>query len=280
MSPLEKLARQIGRFSEDDLAARIDLDAPPLEIQPVVDRLNDLLRRLEDAFRRERAFSANVAHELRNPLAGLRLKMDVATSRTRQPPEYERAIDDCRRITAQMQTMVENLLALARIEAGQVQVRRESLLLDRLVRELWEPLEAEAAGRLLNVLWSREEEVPIVSDPSLLRVVLRNVLENAVAYADQGGTVRIEARSVDHQARLSVSNSGSRLSQDQAESVFQQFWRGDEARSQAGAHCGLGLSLVRKIAGVLGGTAVARCNKDGDFELVLSIPARANDAPA
>lgn len=279
-SPLEKLAKEIGRFTEDDLAKRIDLDAAPLEIQPVVDRLNDLLRRLDDAFRRERAFSANVAHELRNPLAGLRLKMDVATSRTREPPEYEQAIDDCRRITGQMETMVENLLSLARLEAGQVQVRYESLLLGRLVRELWEPLDAEAGSRLLNVQWSQEEEVPIVSDPSLLKVVVRNVLENAVAYANQGGTVRIEARSVDGEAKISVSNTGSSFSQDQAESAFEQFWRGDEARSEVGVHCGLGLSLVRKIASVLGGTAVARCSMEGNFEVVVSIPTRTNDSQA
>jgi signal transduction histidine kinase len=273
IEPVENLARAIGRFDEEDLAKRIDPAGVPREIQPVVERLNDLLGRLEGAFRRERAFGANVAHELRNPLGGLQLKLDLATSRTRQAAEYKQAIDECRRITGQMQTMVENLLSLARLEAGRVQVGRESLLLGRLVRELWEPLEAEAKSRLLNVEWSRQDELPIVSDPSLLSVVVRNVLENAVAYANQGGSVRIETRSADGEAKISVSNSGCSFSQDQAESAFEQFWRGDEARSEAGSHCGLGLSLVRKIAGVLGGTAVARCSKEGDFEVVVSIPA-------
>jgi two-component system sensor histidine kinase QseC len=280
IQPVEQLAREIGQVDEDDLAKRIELDAVPLEIQPVVDRLNDLLCRLEAAFRRERAFSANVAHELRNPLAGLRLKMDVATSRTRQPEEYEKAINECRRITAQVQTMVENLLSLARLEAGQVQVHREPLLLGRLVRELWEPLNAEARSRMLNVQWSLEGEMPIVSDPSLVSVVVRNVLENAVAYADEGGIVRIDARSTDGKAEISVANSGSRLSQEQVERAFEQFWRGDEARTDVGVHCGLGLSLVRKIASVLGGTAVARSSVGADFEVSVSIPTRTGDSEA
>jgi signal transduction histidine kinase len=270
--PLERLAGDIAALAEDDLTRRIDLDANPLEIQPVVDRLNDLLRRLETAFRRERAFSANVAHELRNPLAGLRLKLDVAMSKTRHPGEYHRAMDECRQITGQMQTMVENLLSLARLEAGQVQVRCESLLLDQLIRELWQPFDAHARHRLLNVQWSLQDKIPLVSDVSLLRVLVRNVLENAVAYADQGGTVRIGARSTDHLVEFSASNSGSRLTQVQAENAFEQFWRGDEARSEAGIHCGLGLPLVRKIATVLGGTAVARSTADGCFDISVSIP--------
>jgi len=270
--PLEQLAKEIGRFKEDDLAKRIDLDVAPIEVQPVVDRLNDLLGRLEDAFRRERTFSANVAHELRNPLAGLRLKMDVAMSRTREPSEYKQAIDDCRSITVQMQGMVENLLSLARLEAGQVQVRYESLELGQLVRDQWEPLDAAAAARMLNVRWSQEDDVPIVTDPSLASVVVRNVLENAVAYTNEGGTLRIDVGSADGQASLDVCNSGSQLSQTQVESAFQQFWRGDEARSEAAVHCGLGLPLVRKIATVLGGTVVARTSVDGDFEISISIP--------
>jgi signal transduction histidine kinase len=233
-----------------------------------------LLQRLEAAFRRERAFGANVAHELRTPLAGLRLKMDVATSRMRQPLEYEEAIDECRRITGQMQTMVENLLSLARLDSGQVASCSEPVLFDRLVRDLWRPLDADAKRRLLDVQWSLESEITIVSDPSLLRVLVRNVLENAVAYANQGGAVRIRTLSVDDGVEFSVSNTGSNLSQAQAEQAFDPFWRGDAARTEAGVRCGLGLSLVRKIVAVLGARAVARSAVDGCFEISVSIPGR------
>ena len=144
MRPLEKLAREIHGIDASDLSQSISKEKCPSELRPVVDRLNDLLTRLDAAFRRERAFSSNVAHELRNPLAALCLKMDIARSRTRKPQEYEEAIDQCREITTQMQRMVENLLSLARLEAGQIALRTEPMRLDTLIHELWKSLEPEA----------------------------------------------------------------------------------------------------------------------------------------
>jgi signal transduction histidine kinase len=279
LRPLETLTLEIAGLDENDLHKVVGRDGScPREIQPVVDRLNDLLRRLDNAFRRERAFSANVAHELRNPLTGLRLKMDVATSKTRDPSQYEQAIDDCREITGQMESMVENLLSLARLEAEQVHVRCEPLCLYQLVQDTWAPLIVEADHRALDVHWSPERKIEIVSDASLLTVLVRNVLENAVAYANDGGSVRIDVELLNGEARFAIENSGSKISQEQAESAFDQFWRGDEARSEVGVHCGLGLSLVRKIAAVLGGTAVARSSMGGSFEMAVSIPCRTEDS--
>ena len=276
MCPLERLAREISQVDANDLSRAIGQEACPSEIRPVIDRLNDLLVRLNAAFRHERAFSANVAHELRNPLAALCLKMDVARSRIRQPQEYEEAIDQCRQITTQIQRMVENLLSLARLEAGQIVVRAEPMCLDELIRELWRPLEVEATRRRLDVQWSMNSPLPFASDASLVGLVVRNVLENAVAHADDGGTVRIGVSSTDSAVEISVGNSGSRLSQDQAEHAFEQFWRGDEARSNIGVHCGLGLSLVGKTVAVLGGTVRVRSWVGGDFEIVISFSDRAD----
>jgi two-component system sensor histidine kinase QseC len=270
--PLERLAADIGRLGEADLADEIGLGAGPREIQPVIDRLNDLLRRLDAAFRRERAFSANVAHELRNPLAGLRLKMDVANSRTRQPLEYRQTIAECCRITAEMQRMVENLLTLGRLESGQTEVHREPVPLDELIRQLWQPLETAAGERGLRVDWALEPGLTLVSDRSLLAVAIRNVLENAVIHADRNGSIRIAATGTDRQAELSVSNSGSSLSQEQAEQAFARFWRGDPARSDIGVHCGLGLSLARTGLAILGGAASVRSEAGGDFQITLVLP--------
>ena len=196
MVPLERLAREINRIEANDLATSIDRETCPREIRPVVDRFNDLLVRLDAAFRRERAFSANVAHELRNPLAALNLKMDVARSRSRGANEYEEAIDQCRQITEGMRRMVENLLSLARLETGRIATRKERVHLDELIDELWKPLEAEAEERRLDVRWSMTRPLTLVSDASMAGLIVRNVLENAVSYADPGGSVEIAASTV------------------------------------------------------------------------------------
>jgi two-component system sensor histidine kinase QseC len=274
LRPLDQWARQIGRLDAQDLSARIDVQHAPRELHPVADRLNELLARLEAAFRRERSFSADVAHELRTPLAGLRATLDVTLSKPRRPEEYQEAVRDCLQITVQMQAMVENLLSLARLEGGQVQLRPQPVFVNELLRADWERLQESAAARRLQVQWTLSPEQPITTDPALLGLVVGNLLDNAVAYADEGGWVRIETVWQDGAAVLRVSNSGSMIGEDQTEQVFERFWRGDAARSATGTHAGLGLALVKKLAELLGGSVKVQSRKGGRFEVTFSIVGR------
>jgi len=231
LRPVEGLANQIARLGEQDLSVRVEAPDAPRELQPVVGRLNDLLHRLEAAFERERRFSADVAHELRTPLAGLRSTMDVSLTKPRDAAEYAESLRRCLRITIQMQAMVEHLLALARLDAGR-----------------------------------------IVTDPALLGLIIRNVLENAVLHADEGGTVTFVTRVGANATEIHASNTGSRLSQEQAEQAFERFWRGDAARTDAGVHCGLGLPLVKRAAEALGGAVQVRSTAGGEFHITVFLP--------
>jgi len=273
MKPLDRLATQISRVGDGDLSERIELDKAPSEIEPVRDRLNDLLSRLEAAFKRERAFTANVAHELRNPLAGLRSTMEVTLGKERETGEYQEAIDDSLEITTQMQDMVEKLLSLARLESGQVNINPEPVDLNKLIDTEWKSLAGPADAKNLKVLRESGKPIDVKTDASLLRVVVRNILENAVAYADEGGEVKIEAASDNGNARISVSNSCNGFDREQAGHVFDRFWRSDVARTDAGLHCGLGLPLVKKVAEVLGGTATVSAgdNDKGEFKISVSV---------
>ncbi len=273
LRPVEGLARQIGRLGEDDLAARIQAPDAPSELQPVVDRLNDLLGRLEAAFERQRRFSADVAHELRTPLAGLRSTMDVALATPRQGPEYEDSLRGCLRIAIQMQAMIEHLLALARLDARQMDLCPEPVSLNQVIQDAWQPLAERAQARGLDVAWHLAEEDRLVTDPVLLGLIIRNVLENAVVHADEGGTVTIGTEVRDG-VQVRVANSGSRLSQDQADRAFERFWRGDAARTEAAVHCGLGLPLVKTATEALGGTIRARSTAGGEFRITVSLPLR------
>ena len=272
MRPLRQVAAQISGIGEENLSARVDPPNVPKELQVVAERLNDLLARLEAAFQRERSFSSNVAHELRTPLAGLRSITEVALSKPREGGEYEEALRDSLQITAQLQGIVENLLSLARLDAGQVEIARANVPLDELMRACWAAGADRAEQRQLQVQWDLAPEATVTVDPALLELALRNVFENALAYADEGGAVRIETEVGADSVDLRVSNSGSLLSQDEAEHVFERFWRGDEARTDAGVRCGLGLSLVKRIAEVLGGRASARSSAGGEFQTTVSLP--------
>jgi two-component system heavy metal sensor histidine kinase CusS len=272
LRPLGHLAANISRLDEHDLSARVDDRLAPRELRPVAERLNELLRRLEAAFQRERSLTADVAHELRTPLTGLRSTLDVALSRPRPPEEYQARLEECRKITVQMQGLIESLLAYTRMEAGLIQPNPEPVLLDRAVRDCWKPLAETAAERRLKVHWALDAGEPLVTDPALFALVLQNVLGNAVTYADSGGTIRVETILRDGLACLSVRNSGSQVPEEQSEAVFERFWRGDPSRSANGSHSGLGLSLVKRAVTLLGGTVEVASRAGGEFRIAISLP--------
>ena len=274
LRPVGRLARDIADVDAADLSTRIAVPGAPAELVPVIDRLNLLLGRLEAAFQRERAFSADVAHELRTPLAGLRATLEVTLARPRPAPEYRETLARCLRITEQVATMIEHLLVLARLDARQAEVQSERVSLGRTVRSAWQPLAERAEARRLRVDLDADGETDLETDATLLGLIVRNVLENAVVHADEGGRVRVRAAAGDGHIDLRVANSGSRLSQDEAAQVFERFWRGDSARTGTGTHCGLGLTLVGEAVEALAGRVVVTSEKGGEFEIHVRLPRR------
>jgi signal transduction histidine kinase len=166
--------------------------------------------------------------------------------------------------------MVENLPYLSRMEAGQLDVRRMSVGLTGLARTVWEPLAESAAERRLDVRWELPAQAPVSIDPTLAGLAVRNFLDNAVSHANENGTIEITIVHEGHQTVLSVNNSGSSVSQDEASShsegnqttwvgrmdtdsmLFERLSRGNDSKSATGLHCGLGLPLVRNVAMLLG----------------------------
>src|SRR5262249_52557349 len=113
----------------------------------------------------------------------------------------------------------------------------------------------------------------VQTDRDKLLHVLSNLLDNAVSHADEGGQIRVTARPDNGDATIRISNTGSQLSPEEAANVFERFWRGDEARSEIGVHCGLGLSVCKKMMAVLRGSIRAESSKGGKFAVEISLPA-------
>jgi two-component system heavy metal sensor histidine kinase CusS len=271
---LDELAAQISQLRAGDLDEVVCLSRCPHELQPVVGRLNQLLQQLHAVLERERGFASDVAHELRTPLAALLLKMDLALSRQRPPSEYQALVGDCREIAAQMQGMIEKLLVLARLDSARMTVQPEPLVLDDVIGEAWKPLADIARQRGLSVHWSLQPRLRLVTDRTQLGLSIRNLLENAVAHSDPGGSVRVKSGCVNGRVELEVGNSGSRVAMQDTDDIFQRFWRGDAARSDVGVHSGLGLPITKRMVEFLGGSVTARSCLGGDFEVTIQLPAK------
>lgn len=272
LRPVNRLSRQIASVGEEDLSVRIDAAGIPDELGPVVDRLNDLLARLEAAFQRERRFTGDVAHELRTPLAGLRAKLETALSRDRASEAYREALGDCLEINLHLQRMVENLLHLARADAGQLEIRREPVDLSDVIKECWKSLEAGADARGLTVDWRLQAPDPVRTDRDKLRLVVQNLLDNAVTYANDEGQLSVETRAENGAWVLIVRNTGHRLRGEEVHRVFDRFWRADPScRDADDRHCGLGLPLCEAVMKRLGGTIEATTG-DGMFTITIRLP--------
>ena len=270
LAPLNVLASSIEKVAVEDLSERIRCHGAPSEMTNVVQRLNGLLARLEQALSRERAITAEVAHELRTPLAGLQTALEVSAARPREPVEYRRTIAQCLSVAQQMHSMVENLLVLARADARQLKIEREAVDVEALVLECWSPFEQIARDKSIDVIW-HVDPLCLLLDRDKTRLVLKNVFENAAAHCDLGGWIHTTCACDGTQYEVTVSNSGCRIVAQDVARLFDRFWRGDDARTEAAAHCGLGLALCQKVMEVLGGTIVAKVDA-GQFSVSLSFP--------
>ena len=249
LTPLQQLAGQAARIDAASLSARFPTNGLPAELAPICARLNELLARLEDSFERERRFSSDVAHEFRTPVAELRSLAELAI----KLPDTRGADADHEvlAVALHLESMLTQLLALARGERAELLVKHERVVFAPLVQSVCELFQAKATARQLALNCRVPAAAAADTDPALLRSILTNLVDNAVEYAPPDGTVDVEVSTDDGGVKLCVINTVEKLNESDLPHLFERFWRKDAARSTDG-HAGLGLSLARVFAQALG----------------------------
>lgn len=269
LNPLGLLRREIRSLDEGSLDQRVALSNAPEELEPVVEQLNDLLSRLQGAFAREHAFTAHAAHELRTPLAGLRSTLELTLARPRTVEAHRDAAESCFKITLQMQSMVEDLLALAKLAAPEPR-KQEEVDFIPIFEECRSPYDALATERGLDWSLQFDMDLRLNVDPNLMQRVLHNLIDNAVSYSDRGSTIRVTAK-IDEEFKLRVSNRATGVPEEVTTHAFDPLWRADPSRTETGSHTGLGLSLTKRIIEIFDGEISAEY--DGTtFAIILSFP--------
>jgi heavy metal sensor kinase len=253
LEPLAEVREAIEAIDDRALASRLDEQALPAELRPTVARVNALLARLEQAFERERRFTADVAHELRTPLSVLRAELELSLKRERSPAEYRESQRAALAGVEQLATLVDDLLTLVRLEHGPPPLEPSRFALAELVDECWGPHAELAATRGLELRSEIDGAIELESDRDKLRVIISNLLANAAAYTELGGWIRLES-APERGLILAVVDSGPPIPEGHRERLFERFWRADEARADDGEHCGVGLALARALAEHLGYT--------------------------
>lgn len=248
LAPIAAMTSQAERISAESLHERLPVKNENDELGRLARVFNDLLARIESSFDGMRRFTTDASHELRTPLAIIRGEADVALSQERAPGDYREALAIIQDEARYLSRIVEDMLALARADAGQRQVKREEFYLNDLVEECARSARALALNKNITLKFERSDDISFRGDEGLLRRMILNLLDNAIKYTPEGGRVSISLWRDDGRVKFRVTDTGIGISAEAVEHVFERFYRVDKARSRAEGGSGLGLPIVKWIA--------------------------------
>jgi two-component system heavy metal sensor histidine kinase CusS len=278
LRPLIDLAAQTKAIDARRLGQRLTLSEPVEELQPLIDQFNGLMHRVERTYVQLEGFNADVAHELRTPLATLIGHTELALSRERSAEELSETLVSNLEELQRMAAIVNDMLFLAQADRGVKARRGAPVSLANLVSQVVEFHEAAIEESGLQVAILGDVSLPV--DEPLIKRALSNLLGNAIRYANKGSRLSVHiARESSDAVRLWVENTGPSISPDHLPRLFDRFFRADTARSELDRpHHGLGLSIVAAIARMHDGFPTAE-SSDGKtrvgFSLLAPNPGRA-----
>lgn len=249
LAPVDEITRAAQGISPNDLTARVAMPRTRDELYRLAETLNALLQRIESAFRRIAQFTTDASHELRTPVSLIRTRAEIALRKTRSEDEYRIALADILDEAEHVSALIEDLMLMARTDTGGQALRFGRLDLADLVRHVGRQGRTLAEARRLQ--WSLE--VPggslwLGGDSEALRRLMLILIDNAVKYTPERGTVGISLRNSNGTANIHVTDTGIGIPEADRAHIFERFYRADTARSRDSGGAGLGLSIALWIA--------------------------------
>ena len=270
LAPLRAMREQAAAVTAQSLDRRLPAQAVPEELADLARTLNEMLERLEEAFRRLSDFSSDLAHELRTPISNLMMQTQVALSRPRDADSYRDILESNAEEYERLARMVADMLFLAKAENGLAIVHGEPVDLAREVRDLFDFYEALADEKVIR-LEVRGEGV-VQGDRLMLRRALSNLLSNALRHTPEGGRVAVTILRQEGQLLLKVDNTGETIPAQHLARLFERFYRADPSRQHAsGEGTGLGLAITQAILRAHRGEVYA-ASAGGQTTFTLRLP--------
>jgi len=278
LRPVARMTDEAAEIGMHRLDERIEVPDTADELARLAETLNGMLDRLEQGVDERRRFTADASHELRSPLATMRGAIDVALSRPRKAEEYRRVLASAGEDVDRLRSITEDLLLLARADAGRVTVERNLVRLDLIGIEVAESFAAAAAQQGIVLETRCAAPILVLGDERWLRQLAFNLLDNALKFSapqPQSGSAKI-AIEVTHGngvAQLAVTDSGPGIPPEAVDHMFERFYRADSARPYRGAEgFGLGLAIASWIVEAHGGTIAARNRTEGGAAVSVVLP--------
>jgi two-component system OmpR family sensor kinase len=284
LRPLDRMGVTAGQIAGGDLSHRVDEISPKTEVGRLGVALNQMLDRLERAFAerqasedRLRRFLADASHELRTPLASIRGYAELfRIGAARDPENTEKAMTRIEAEAARMGVLVEDLLTLARLDEVRDDIRAD-VDVSRIAGDAVDDARATAPDRDIDLIV--EPHAVVSGDPHQLRQVLANLLRNALVHTPAGTAVEVHVERSADMIVLQVRDHGPGLPVDDADALFDRFWRAEAGRGRGKAGAGLGLAIVAGIVGAHGGAVGAENAPGGGARFTVRLPAKPRVEP-
>jgi len=276
-SPVVRLRAATQKLAAGDLTARAGVPPPGRhdEIAELVRDFDTMADRLETSVKAQARLLNDISHELRSPLA--RLNVALGLSRQRSGPEAQSALERIELEANRLNEMIGRLLTIARLESGDQAMKKVSIRLQELIREIAQDAEFEAQTRKCRVDVTKVDDCMVIGDPSLLRSAIENVVRNAIQYTREGTDVQIglECRQGTYgtEAVVKISDSGPGVPAEALDKLFRPFYRIDDARGRQTGGVGLGLAIAERAVRLHGGTIQASNRSEGGLMIEIRLPA-------
>jgi len=249
--PINSISDAAAKISAGDLSQRINVAETESELGKLAAVLNSTFARLESAFAQQKQFASDAAHELRTPVAVILTQTQTALNRDRDAANYKETVEACQRAAQRMRKLIKSLLELARLDAGQEQMKRLQFDFSKTIADCVELIRPIADERGVKII-SELPPLEISGDSERLAQVVTNLLTNAIQYNHEGGEARVKLESQNGLAILTVSDTGAGISAEDLPRIFERFYRADKSRSSG--NTGLGLAICKAIVEAHGGT--------------------------
>jgi two-component system heavy metal sensor histidine kinase CusS len=272
LRPLAEMTHSLERVGPTHLSERVPPARWPRELRPLAVAFDEMLDRLEDSFTRLSQFSADLAHELRTPIANILGEAQVTLTRARTADEYREAIESTVGECERLSRTVDSLLFLARAEAADRQIHRTLFNGRAAVEKIAAYYQTLAEDRHVAVTCTGAGE--IYADPVLFGRAVSNLVDNALCFTPDRGSIRISIAVRAASSEISVGDTGCGIAPEHLPRVFDRFYRADSSRSAHGA--GLGLALVKSIMNLHGGSATLKSEISRGTTVVLTFPTKAS----
>jgi two-component system, OmpR family, heavy metal sensor histidine kinase CusS len=270
LQPLRQLTQSLDRIGPDQLKERIGSTGWPRELQPLAIAFDQMLERLDDSFTRLSQFSADLAHELRTPIANMLGEAQVALTRDRTAAEYRETIESTVAECERLSRIVDNLLFVARVDAAREPIARKWFDARAAVEKIAAFYQMVADDHNVTINCSGDGQ--IYADPDLFERAVGNLLDNALRFTPEHGSIRIGLSKRNADFEVAVSDNGCGIAAEHLPRVFDRFYRAESSRSSDGA--GLGLALVKSIVELHGGSAKVESELGRGTTVTLTFPSK------